>query len=144
MTYATSTLGADHTCDNAVPSPTNPDYNPGASTEQGPVSQFLKIYNAAVDSLSICHFAYLPALDMPELQKQRVSCVSALRGETLDENYLMQLGTSVMRVEREFNDAVGFTNQDDRVTRYFVEEKLPPTGNTFKFPEEELDNVNKF
>ena len=57
VTYATSTMGADHTCGNALPSPANPSYNPSAATGQVPVSQFLQRYNAAIDTLGLCLFA---------------------------------------------------------------------------------------
>ncbi|MCP4992501.1 MAG: aldehyde ferredoxin oxidoreductase, partial [Gammaproteobacteria bacterium] len=72
VTYATSTMGADHTCGNALPSPANPDYDPSAATGQAPVSQFLQYYFAAIDTLGLCLFAALPPLDMPELQKHLI------------------------------------------------------------------------
>ncbi|MEW6376409.1 MAG: aldehyde ferredoxin oxidoreductase N-terminal domain-containing protein, partial [Thermodesulfobacteriota bacterium] len=83
VTYATSTMGADHTCGNAIPNPANPAYNPSASTGQGPVSQFLQSYFTAIDSLGMCLFASLPLLDIPELQKHLISCVSAKLGVPL-------------------------------------------------------------
>lgn len=143
VTYATSPMGADHTCGNAIPNPANPAYNPSASTGQGPVSQFLQSYFAAIDSLGLCLFASLPLLDIPELQKNLISCVSAKLGPPLDENYLIKLGTSVLKVERKFNEAVGFTKMDDRLPRFFSEEKLLPSGNVFDVPEEEIDGVYK-
>jgi aldehyde:ferredoxin oxidoreductase len=143
VTYATSTMGADHTCGNAIPNPANPSYNPSASTGQGSVSQFLQSYFAAIDSLGLCLFASLPLLDIPELQKHLVACVSAKLGASLDENYLTQLGVSVLKAERKFNEAVGFTKKDDRLPRFFLEEKLLPSGNVFDVPEEEIDSVHK-
>ncbi len=142
VTYATSPMGADHTCGNAIPNPANPSYNPSASTGQGPVSQFLQSYFAAIDSLGLCLFASLPLLDIPELQKHLVACVSAKLGSPLDENYLTQLGVSVLKAERKFNEAVGFTKKDDRLPRFFLEEKLLPSGNVFDVPEEEIDAVS--
>ena len=142
VTYATSTMGADHTCGNAIPNPANPSYNPSASTGQGPVSQFLQSYFAAIDSLGLCLFASLPLLDIPELQKHLVACVSAKLGSPLDENYLTQLGVSVLKSERKFNEAVGFTKKDDRLPRFFSEEKLLPSGNVFDVPEDEIDGVS--
>jgi aldehyde:ferredoxin oxidoreductase len=144
VTYATSTMGADHTCGNAIPNPANPAYNPGAPTGQGPVSQFLQSYFAAIDSLGICLFASLPLLDIPPLQKNLIACVSAKLGTPLDENYLIHLGFSVLRAERTFNEAVGFKREDDRLPRFFLEEKLQPSGNVFDVPVEEIDNVYKF
>jgi hypothetical protein len=40
------------------------------------------------------------------------------------------------------NDAVGFTKKDDRLPRFFLEERLPPSGNVFDVPEEEIDGVS--
>jgi aldehyde:ferredoxin oxidoreductase len=144
VTYATSTMGADHTCGNAIPNPANPAYNPSAPTGQGPVSQFLQSYFAAIDSLGMCLFASLPLLDIPELQKNLIACVSAKWGTPLDENYLTNLGFSVLKAERKFNEAVGFKREDDRLPRFFLEEKLEPSGNVFDVPEEEIDAVHNF
>ncbi len=144
VTYATSTMGADHTCGNAIPNPANPAYNPSAPTGQGPVSQFLQSYFAAIDSLGMCLFASLPLLDIPELQKNLIACVSAKLGTPLDDNYLTNLGFSVLKTERKFNEAVGFKREDDRLPRFFLEEKLEPSGNVFDVPEEEIDSVYKF
>ena len=142
VTYATSAMGADHTCGNAIPNPANPSYNPSASTGQGPVSQFLQSYFAAIDSLGLCLFASLPLLDIPELQKHLVACVSAKLGSPLDENYLTQLGVSVLKIERKFNEVAGFTKKDDRLPRFFLEERLLPSGNVFDVAEDEIDGVS--
>jgi len=71
-----------------------------------------------------------------------VACVSAKLGSPLDENYLTQLGVSVMKAERKFNEAAGFTRKDDRLPRFFLEEKLLPSGNVFDVPEDEIDSVS--
>ncbi len=141
VTYASSTMGADHTCGNALPSPANPDYDPGASTGQGPVSQFLQAFFAAIDSLGMCLFASLPMLDMPDLQKDLIAAVSAKTGEELGDGFLMALGTRVMSVERRFNEAAGFTEADDRLPDFFYEEKLDTNGSVFDVPQEEIDAI---
>jgi aldehyde:ferredoxin oxidoreductase len=143
VTYATSTMGADHTCGNALPSPANPAYNPSAATGQGPVSQFLQRYFAAIDSLGLCLFAALPPLDMPELQKHLIDCVSAVLDESLDDQYLLRLGAMVLEEEQKFNTAAGFGREHDRLPEFFCKEPLLPGGNTFDVPEEELDMVHK-
>jgi len=141
-TYATATIGADHTCGNALPSPTNPDYDHTASTGQAPVSRFLQTYFAAIDSLGICLFASLPALDDPGLMTHMVAGVSAVQGRELNDDYLVQLGGSVVNVERKFNEAAGFGNEDDRLPEFFTKEPLPPNNEIFDVSEEELDNVH--
>ncbi len=142
VTYATSTMGADHTCGNALPSPANPDYNPSASSGQAPVSQFLQYYFAAVDSLGMCLFAMLPPLDIPELQGAIASCAAALQGISVDENYLIALGRRVVEVERQFNIKAGLGKEQDRLPSFFNTEKLAPRGEVFDVSEAELDSVH--
>ena len=36
------------------------------------------------------------------------------------------------------------TNDADRLPMFLLEEKLPPSGNVFDVPEEEIDSVNRF
>jgi aldehyde:ferredoxin oxidoreductase len=143
VTYATSPMGGDHTAGIVLPNPGNPSYNPGSPTGQAAPSQFMQTYMAAVDSLGLCMMAGLPLLE-PVPQSTLISCISAFTGESLDENYLVNLGTSVLKAERRFNDAAGFTEKDDRLPRFFREEKLPPSGNVFDVPEKEIDSVNRF
>jgi len=143
VTYATSPMGGDHTAGIVLPNPGNPAYHPGSPTGQAAPSQFMQTFMAAVDSLGLCMMAGMPLLD-PVPQSSLISCISAFTGESVDENYLVNLGTSVLKAERKFNDAAGFTEKDDRLPKFFVEEKLPPSGNVFDVPEEELDSVNRF
>lgn len=144
VTYATSAMGADHTCGNAIPNPLNPAYDPASPEGQGQMSKFLQTYHAAIDSLGICLFAAIPPMDMTDLQGHMVSCVSAMCGEPLDQDYLVQLGTATLRAERKFNEAAGFTNQDDRLPKFFSEEALLPSGNVFDVPDNDLDEAAAF
>lgn len=143
VTYATSPMGADHTCGNALPSPANPGYNPSASTGQAPVSQFLQRYFAAIDTLGLCLFAAIPPLDMPELQQHLIDCVGAVLDESLEDQYFMRLGGMVLEEEKKFNQAAGFSRQDDRLPRFFQTEALSPGGNTFDVSDDELDSVHQ-
>lgn len=142
VTYATSTMGADHTCGNALPSPANPAYNPSAAKGQAPVSRFLQHYFAAIDSLGMCLFAMLPPLDLPDLQKHLIDCVGAVIHQPLQEDYLMQLGASITKREREFNKAAGIDRSKDRLPAFFREESLLPGGQTFDVSHEEMDTVH--
>jgi aldehyde:ferredoxin oxidoreductase len=144
VTYSTCPMGADHTAGNALPSPANPTYNPTASTGQAPVSAFLQWYFAAIDSLGICLFASLPLLDMPDLMKHLIDCAIASTGQAPDDNYLMNLGISVLKSEKKFNDAAGFTTKEDRLPDFFTKEPLPPSGLVFDVSDEEVDSALKF
>lgn len=144
VTYATSPMGADHTAGNALPSPAHPEYNPSHPKGQGPFSGMLQRYVAAIDTLGICLFASLPLLDQVELQKYLIDCISAVTGQQYPEDYLISLGTTVLRTEKAFNEAVGFTKKDDRLPDFFMKEKLPGSGLVFDVSEREIDGVLRF
>lgn len=141
--YATSAMGADHTVGNAIPNPLS-QYDPSSAEGQWQVSSFLQIYHAAIDSLGICLFASLPALDFADLQGHMVQAVGALYGEAPDTEYIMQLGSTVLKAEKQFNTEAGFTKDDDRLPEFFKQEPLLPSGNVFDVPDEDLDKVNNF
>ncbi|WP_300461667.1 aldehyde ferredoxin oxidoreductase C-terminal domain-containing protein [Desulfobacula sp.] len=141
--YATSAMGADHTVGNAIPNPLS-QYDPASPKGQAEMSSFLQIYHAAIDSLGICLFASLPALDFADLQGHIVQGVAALYGETLDRDYIKQLGIATLKAEREFNTNAGFTKEDDRLPQFFKDEPLLPSGNVFDVSDEDLDRVNAF
>ena len=141
VTYATSPQGGDHTAGNALPSPTLPDYDPSSPDGQAQMSQFLQAYFAAIDSLGMCLFACMPPLDVPELQDQLIAAVAALTGEELPEDYLIALGSQIVKQERDFNRRAGFTPADDRLPAFMVDEALPPSGNRFDVSEADLDSV---
>jgi aldehyde:ferredoxin oxidoreductase len=146
VTYATSPMGADHTAGAVFPDPGNPSYDPGSSEGQCEPSQFMQTYVAAIDALGLCIMVGLPllgALGTPAAQAQIASCVSAVADGTFDENYLSRLGNFVLNTERAFNDAAGFTKDDDRLPDFFRKEALPPGGKFFDVPEEEIDRVNR-
>jgi aldehyde:ferredoxin oxidoreductase len=138
-TYATTPQGADHTCGNALPSPANPAYDPGAPEGQAQMSEFLQAYFAAIDSLGMCLFATLPALDMPELQGELVAAARAVTGKDLPDDYLVSMGTQVVLQERDFNRRAGFTSADDRMPAFMTQEPVLPSGNVYDVSEADLD-----
>jgi aldehyde:ferredoxin oxidoreductase len=142
VTYATSTMGADHTCGNALPSPANPDYNPSAGENQGPVSQFLQRYFAAIDTLGLCLFAALPTLDIPDLQSHLTECVGLVLDESVGDEYLMRLGEMVLKEEKKFNLAAGIGKDADCLPEFFYREALSPGNNVFDISQKELDSVH--
>ncbi|OHB32387.1 MAG: hypothetical protein A2X79_00220 [Desulfuromonadaceae bacterium GWB2_53_15] len=141
VTYATSTMGADHTCGNAIPSPANPGYDASSPKGQNEISAFLQSYFAAIDSLGMCLFASLPLLDAPDLQQHLVDVVSAKLGIELPPGYVMEMGRSVCCQEREFNKLAGFGPKDDRLPDFFSKERLIPGGSLFDVADEDLDKV---
>ena len=144
VTYATSTMGADHTAGYAVA--TN-ILNVGGSVDplkpQGQVelSRNLQIATAAIDSTGMCLFIAFAILDQEDTFQALIDMINAFSGASLTGDDVTALGKQVLTVEREFNKAAGFTPQDDRLPDYFQKEQLPPHNVTFGVKDEELDEV---
>ncbi len=142
VTYCTTPQGADHTNGNAIPTPSNPDYNPTVPEGQWQLSQFLQAYNAAVDTLGFCLFPSLALLDAPQLFDRLADAVEAVTGQAVEhENYLVNLGMGVLMGEVAYNRAAGFTRDDDRLPAFMYREPLPPSGLVFDVPDEDVDKV---
>lgn len=141
VTYATSPMGADHTCGNALPSPANPGYDPGSPSGQNQVSEFLQSYFAAIDTLGMCLFASIPILESPDLQRELIRAVAAKLGVELPDGYLQELGRGVVVAERAFNRLAGFGPGDDRLPGFIRKETLSPGGNVWDVPDEDLDKM---
>jgi aldehyde:ferredoxin oxidoreductase len=145
VTFATSPQGADHTAGIVLPGPHDPEYVPVAPTGQAVKSRFMQTWMAAVDTLGLCMMIGMPIMEAgPGLDQNLIGCVAAVTGESLDENYLIALGGSVLEIERRFNNAAGFTRKDDRLPRFFYEESNAPGAPVFDVAEEEIDSVHKF
>ncbi|MHB0980340.1 MAG: aldehyde ferredoxin oxidoreductase C-terminal domain-containing protein [Thermoleophilia bacterium] len=141
VTYATTPMGADHTCGNILPGPNMPDYNPNVPEGQAQMSQFVQAWFAAVDTLGFCLFPSLACLDIPTLPPLLVQAAGAVLGEQLPEDYLGALGTRVVMTEKDFNRRAGFTAADDRLPAFMTTEPLAPSGNVFDVSDADLDSV---
>ena len=147
VTYATSTMGADHTAGYATATnimkvggyvdPLKPDGQMG-------LSQNLQITTAAVDSTGLCLFIAFPALDIPACFEGVIGMLNGRYGWNLTADDVAALGKQILKVERDFNERAGFSNVDDRLPEFFREEKLPPHNLTFLVSDADLDKVLKF
>ena len=144
VTYATTTMGADHTAGYSV---TANLLNVGGSVDalkpegQVELARNLQIATAAVDSTGMCLFVAFAVLDQADTFQALIDMINAFYGLSLTADDVAELGKSVLKNEREFNLAAGFTSKDDRLPEYFKKEKLPPHNITFGVSDEELDQV---
>ncbi|MFC1826709.1 aldehyde ferredoxin oxidoreductase family protein [Thermodesulfobacteriota bacterium] len=142
ITYATSTMGADHTAGYAV---TANVLNVGGSVDplkkegQVELSRNLQIATAAVDTAGLCIFVAFAALDIPEAFAAIVDMLNARFGLSLTADDVNALGMNILKTERSFNLAAGLTNKDDRLPEFFSEEPLPPHNVVWDFTGEEID-----
>jgi aldehyde:ferredoxin oxidoreductase len=144
VTYATSTMGADHTAGYAVATnllKVGGDVDPLKPEGQVELSRNLQIATAAIDSTGFCLFIAFAILDQPETFQAMLDLIAGFTGAPLTADDVAALGKSVLTNERNFNIAAGFTNKDDRLPEFFMKETLPPHNITFQVSDEELDQV---
>ncbi|MEX1325253.1 MAG: aldehyde ferredoxin oxidoreductase C-terminal domain-containing protein [Desulfobacterales bacterium] len=147
VTYATTTMGADHTAGYAVGSNimgTGGKTDPLSPEGQAELSKNLQIATAAIDSTGMCLFIAFPLLDQPETFQALIDVINGFTGASLTADDVTELGKSILKNERAFNAAAGFTKKDDRLPDYFKKEPLGPHNITFQVSDEELDQVHNY
>jgi len=148
VTYATTTMGADHTAGYSVTANLlGVGGNVDATKPEGQVelSRNLQIATAgATDSTGMCLFIAFAILDQADTFQALLDLISSFKGEPFTGDDLAELGKSVLNNEREFNAAAGFTPKDDRLPAFFKTEPIAPHNVTFDVTDEELDGVFNF
>ena len=143
VTYATSPMGADHTAGNVVGEYMSGALNPLETVGQVEASRNTQIAMAAVDCTGLCLLASF-ALTTPEGGEAFVKVMSAKFGVALGPDDVPAMGIRVLQAEREFNRKAGFTNEDDRLARFFYEEPLPPHNKVVMITDEMMDSTFDF
>jgi aldehyde:ferredoxin oxidoreductase len=146
ITYATSTMGADHTAGYTIATnilKVGGFVDPLSKEGQVELSRNLSIATAAVDSTGFCIFVAFPALDIPECFTAIYEMINARYGLSLTADDVVALGKQILKTERAFNLAAGMTNLSDRLPEFF-EEPIPPHNAVWDFSGEEIDEFWNF
>jgi aldehyde:ferredoxin oxidoreductase len=128
ITYATSTMGADHTSGYTIATNilgVGGHVDPLKKEGQVDLSRNLQIATGAVDSTGMCIFVAFPALDIPECLPALIDMINARFGIALNGDDVVGLGKYVLKTEHQFNLDSGMTNKDDRLPEFFEEPVLP-------------------
>jgi aldehyde:ferredoxin oxidoreductase len=147
VTYATSTMGADHTAGYAIASnilKVGGEVDPLKIEGQVELSKNLQIATAALDCTGFCLFIAFAILDQEETFNAMIEIINGLYGWNLTADDVTALGKKVLEAERDFNFKAGFSKKDDRLPDFFVKELLPPHNTTFDISEEEMQKVFEF
>ncbi len=147
VTYATSTMGADHTAGYAVATNilgVGGSVDPLKPEGQAELSRNLQIATAAIDSTGMCLFITFAVMDQPETFQALIDMINAFYGLNLTADGVAELGKAVLRNERDFNERAGFTSKQDRLPAFFKKQPLAPHNVTFQVTDEELDQVFNF
>lgn len=147
VTYATTTMGADHTAGYAVATnimKVGGDVDPLKPEGQVELSRNLQIATAAIDSTGMCLFIAFAILDQPETFQALVDLLNGFYGLSMTGDDVTELGKSVLKKERDFNEQAGFTSKDDRLPAFFSKIPLSPHNLTFQVKDEELDTLHNW
>ncbi len=147
ITYATSTMGADHTAGYAIATNilnVGGYVDPLKKEGQVELSRNLQIATAAVDSTGMCIFIAFPALDNPECLPALIDMINARFGINLTGDDVTNLGKHVLKIERQFNIEAGFSKEHDRLPEFFKTETVPPHNAIWDFSDEEIDEFWNF
>ncbi|MBN2124074.1 MAG: aldehyde ferredoxin oxidoreductase, partial [Deltaproteobacteria bacterium] len=144
VTYATSTMGADHTAGYAVATNlmgVGGKVDPLKPEGQVELSRNLQIATAALDSTGMCVFTAFPILDQPETFQALIDMLNAFYGLSLTADDVTALGKAILKNERDFNARAGFTSKHDRLPDFFKKDPLSPHNIVFQVKDEDLDKV---
>jgi aldehyde:ferredoxin oxidoreductase len=146
ITYAISTMGADHTSGYTIA--------PEILACGGDVDQFdvdkaelarnFQYATAFIDSTGHCLFIAFAILDIAEGFEGVVDECNGVLGTNWTMDDVSRIGGEVLKMERGFNEAAGFTKLDDRLPEFMKYEKLPPHNTVWDVPDEVLDSVYDF
>ncbi len=146
VTYATSTMGADHTAGYTIAPEilsVGGKSDPFA-VQKAELSRNFQATTAFLDSTGYCLFFAFPILDIPAGLEGLVESAGAVLGQQWTVDDIIPLGLQVMKKERLFNEAAGFTKAHDRLPEFMTKDPLPPHNTVFDVPEEVLDAVYDF
>ncbi|MDO9309521.1 MAG: aldehyde ferredoxin oxidoreductase C-terminal domain-containing protein [Deltaproteobacteria bacterium] len=147
ITYATSTMGADHTAGYTIATNilnVGGYVDPLKKDGQVELSRNLQIATAAVDSTGMCIFIAFPALDIPECLPALIDMINARFGISLTGDDVTNLGKHILKVEHQFNIEAGFSNIHDRLPEFFTTETVAPHNAIWDFSGDEIDEFWNF
>ena len=140
-------MGGDHTAGYAVTANilgVGGNVDPLSKDGQIELSRNLQIATAAIDSTGMCLFVAFAALDDAECLPALIDLINARYGISLTGDDVTNLGKSILKTERAFNQAAGLNNADDRLPEFFYSEPLPPHNSVVDFTPEEIDSFWNF
>jgi aldehyde:ferredoxin oxidoreductase len=147
ITYATSTMGADHTAGYTIATNilnVGGYVDPLKKDGQVELSRNLQIATAAVDTTGMCIFVAFPALDIPECLPALIDMINARFGIALTGDDVTNLGKHILKIERQFNIDAGLTREHDRLPEFFRNEPVAPHNAVWDFTDAEIDEFWNF
>ena len=143
MTYAISTMGADHTSGYTIApeilgvsgklDPLNPD--------KAELARNFQYVTAFIDTAGHCLFIAFAILDIASGFEGMVEECNGVLGTSWTTDDVSRIGKEVLDLELDFNRKAGFTKADDRLPEFMTYEPLPPHDVVWDISDSEIDKV---
>jgi aldehyde:ferredoxin oxidoreductase len=144
ITYATSTMGADHTAGYTVA----PEIlgvmgkqDPLSTEGKAALSRAFQATTAFIDSSGHCLFIAFAILDIASGYQGLIDECNGVLGTKWTADDVVAYGAEVLKKERAFNEAAGLGKEADRIPEFMKYEPLPPHNVVFDVSESDLDSV---
>ena len=144
VTYATTPMGADHTSGYTIApeiAGVGGKVDPLDNTDKAGLSLTFQAATAFIDSTGYCLFIAFPILDIAEGWAGMAESVAGVTGIEMTGDDVISIGKEILKMERLFNEAAGFTSADDRLPEFMRDEELPPHNVKWTMSNEDLDQV---
>jgi len=130
ITYATSPMGGDHTAGMGM----MPNFDAMPKNFRYMMSTNMQNSMATCDNI-MCMFGFLGTMGDPTILP---GLFQGALGEEWTQEKINALGVETLKMELAFNDAAGFTIDDNALPDFFTEEPAPSTGAVFDLTKEEM------
>jgi aldehyde:ferredoxin oxidoreductase len=143
-TYATSTMGADHTAGYTIAPEilgVSADLDAMDPEGKGELSRNFQAATAFIDTSGHCLFIAFAILDIASGFQGMIDECNGVLGTDWTADDIIEYGKDIMRKERAFNENAGFTKAHDRLPEFMKYEPLPPHNTVYDVPDEVLDSV---
>jgi aldehyde:ferredoxin oxidoreductase len=147
VTYITSPQGADHTIGYTIAPEilsVGGKVDPLTPEGKAELSRNFQITTAFIDSTGYCLFIAFAILDIPSGFEGMVESCAGVLGADWTADDVVRIGKEILKKERGFNLAAGFTIADDRPPEFMRYESLPPHNQVWDVPDKALDSVWDF
>jgi aldehyde:ferredoxin oxidoreductase len=144
VTYATTPMGADHTAGYTIApeiAGVGGKVDPLSDSGKGDLSLTFQAATAFIDSTGYCLFIAFPILDIATGWAGMAESVAGVTGMNITGDDVIPIGKEILKMERLFNEAAGFTPEDDRPPEFMRYESLAPHNVVWTITDEELDKV---
>ena len=147
VTYATSTMGADHTAGYTIAPEilsVGGKEDPLSVEKKAELSRNFQATTAFIDSTGHCLFIAFAILDIASGFEGMVEECNGLLGSDWTTDDVLRIGKEILSRERAFNGVAGLSQAHDRIPEFMKYEPLPPHNVVWDVPDVMLDSVHNY